>query len=394
MLTRTTRVKIAAFVLAGLAAIAFIGVRYVGLLHYFGVGVYTVHLELPTAGGIFPNAEVTYRGAPVGRVEGVHLTADGVEATLQLNTSPKIPNDVEAVVANRSVIGEEYVDLRPRTDSGPYLADGATIGRNDSAVPPSASSLLTSADALLRSVPIKSLQTTVDELDTAFTSSAENVRRLIETSNAFFTTANDNFEQTSLLINSSATALRTQQQASSDIRSFSHSLRLLAGQLATHDSTLRSLLQAAPPAARTAEELIKQVGVPLGVLLTNLTSTAQVALTNVNGVRELLVQVPHAVGIANNVVTPNGADVGLTLNFFNPLPCTSGYEGTVRRGGLDTSQGPGLNTSAGCTDAASPADVRGSQHVPSNTGVSAQWYQAYSNTGVTSVHSLRQLMGS
>lgn len=394
MLSRTTRVKIVAFILAGLAAIAFIGIRYVGVLRYFGVGVYTVHVQLPTAGGIFQNAEVTYRGAPVGRVTGVHLTDTGVEATLQLNDSPRIPSNVKAVVANRSVIGEEYVDLRPRTASGPYLADGATITQANSAVPPTATSLLTSSDALLQSLPIKSLQTNVDELDNAFTGSAENVRRLIETSNAFFTTANDNFDQTAVLIGSSATALRTQQQSSSDIRSFSNSLRLLATQLATHDSSVRTLLRAVPPAAQTAEQLIKQVGVPLGVLLTNLTSTAQVSLTNVKGIQELLVQVPHALDIANDVITPNGATAGLTLNFFNPLPCTSGYEGTVLRDGLDTSQGPGLNTSAGCSDPVGGADVRGSQHVPSDTGLSPQWYRAYTNSGTTSVHSLRQLMGS
>jgi phospholipid/cholesterol/gamma-HCH transport system substrate-binding protein len=130
------------------------------------------------------------------------------------------------------------------------------------------------------------------------------------------------------------------------------------------------------------------------VTLTNLTTTSQVFLANLNGVRELLVQVPHAVDIGSRVVSPQGANVGLTLTFFNPLPCTTGYQGTVRRSGLDTSAGRPLNTSAGCvTGSASSSDVRGSQHVPSDTGVTQQWVSGFSDAQGTTIHSLRGLMG-
>lgn len=396
MLTRGVRAKVIIFVMVGLLAIAYIGVRYVGLLRLVGVGVYTVHLELPSTGGIFPNAEVTYRGVPVGRVTNISLTENGVQADLQLNTSaPKIPADVQAVVANRSVIGEQYVNLRPRVNSGPYLADGATITSTEQDLPPSANSLLTSTNALLRSIPVGSLRTVVVELDKAFGGSAQNVRRLIDTSRAFFQAATQNFPQTALLIESAAPVLKTQLRTASSIRDFSRGLKQISGQLASSNPDVRSLLQAAPAAALSAQRLIRQVGTPLGVTLSNLTSTSQVFLANVNGVRELLIQVPHAVDIGSRVVTPQGADVGLTLTFFNPLPCTAGYQGTVRRSGLDTSSGLPLNTSAGCitTSSSAASDVRGSQHVPSDTGVTQQWMRSFADTEGTTVTSLRDLMG-
>jgi phospholipid/cholesterol/gamma-HCH transport system substrate-binding protein len=393
MLTRGVRAKVIVFVVIGLLAIAYIGVRYVGLLRLVGVGVYTVHLELPSTGGIFPNAEVDYRGVPVGRVTDVSLTAKGVQANLQLNNSAaKVPTDVQAVVADRSVIGEQYVDLRPRVDTGPYLLDGATIRSTEQDLPPSANSLLTSTNALLKSIPVGSLHTVVVEMDKAFGESAQNVRRLIDTSREFFQAATHNFPQTALLIDSSATVLKTQLRTASSIREFSRGLKLISGRLASSNPDIRSLLQAAPSAALSAERLIQQIGVPLGVTLTNLTTTSQVFLANVNGVRELLVQVPHAVDIGSRVVTPQGANVGLTLTFFNPLPCTAGYQGTVRRSGLDTSPGRPLNTSAGCVTS-SASDARGSQHVPSDTGVTPQWVREFPNAEGTAVHSLRDLMG-
>jgi phospholipid/cholesterol/gamma-HCH transport system substrate-binding protein len=394
MITRRVKTQVLIFIVVGLLAVSYIAVRYVGLLRLFGVGVYTVHVELPSAGGIFPNAEVDYRGVPVGRVGSVSLTATGVDASLQLNTSAAdIPANVQAVVTDRSVIGEQFVDLRPRSDSGPYLVDGSHIGLADSAIPLSANDLLTSVDALLKSIPIGSEQVVVDELGTAFGGSADNIRRLIDTSRSFITAALSSFPQTSVLIDTSTGVLKTQRRASSSILSFSANLRLLSHQLASSDSDVRALLRVTPPAARAAASLIREVGTPLGVTISNLTSTAQVFQANVRGVQELLIQVPHAVDIGSSVVTPSGANVGLTVTFFNPLPCTQGYLGTVRRGGLDTSPGQPLNTSAGCTSTSS-SDVRGSQHVPSDTGVVAPWLSSYADDSTVSVNSLAQLMGS
>ena len=48
---------------------------------------------------------------------GGRATRDGAEATLSLDTSPKIPADLQAEVRSVSAVGEQYVDLLPRTDS-------------------------------------------------------------------------------------------------------------------------------------------------------------------------------------------------------------------------------------------------------------------------------------
>ncbi len=72
------------------------------------------------SGGIFTNAEVTYRGVPVGRVGDLTLTQDGVSVALMIDDSaPQIPASAKAVVANRSAIGEQYVDLQPDTTRAP-----------------------------------------------------------------------------------------------------------------------------------------------------------------------------------------------------------------------------------------------------------------------------------
>ena len=60
----------------------------------FGVGHYTVTLDLPAGRGLYSSGNVTYRGTEVGRVEGVDLTDTGVEAELSLKSGIDIPADL------------------------------------------------------------------------------------------------------------------------------------------------------------------------------------------------------------------------------------------------------------------------------------------------------------
>ena len=56
------------------------------------------------------------------------LTSKGVDVDLNIDKAHEdIPEDTKAVVANRSAVGEQFVDLQPQTKQRPYLADGSDI---------------------------------------------------------------------------------------------------------------------------------------------------------------------------------------------------------------------------------------------------------------------------
>ena len=125
MLTRFVRTQLIIFTIASIVGVAVMLFAYMQVPTLLGVGRLTVKLELPAAGGLYRFSNVTYRGVQIGKVTEVKLTENGAEATLSLDTSPKIPADLQADVLSVSAVGEQYVDLRPRTDSGPYLQDGS-----------------------------------------------------------------------------------------------------------------------------------------------------------------------------------------------------------------------------------------------------------------------------
>lgn len=69
---------------------------YMQLPTLLGIGRMTVKVELPRTGGLYRFANVTYRGVQIGKVTDVRATREGVEATLSLATSPKVPADLQA----------------------------------------------------------------------------------------------------------------------------------------------------------------------------------------------------------------------------------------------------------------------------------------------------------
>lgn len=371
MLTAGIRVKLIAFVVVGLLATAYLGARYVGI--DLTRSDYTVTVDLPNAAGAFKNGEVTYRGVPVGRITSLTATRQGARAVLRIDGgADPIPADVSVKVADRSAIGEQYIDLRSDSTGGPVLADGDRLTAGDDSSPPPVEDVLRSARDFTGSVDPQSLTTVIDEAYDASRGAGQNLSRLLDTSKEFVDAADTNFLVTSQLIQNSSTVLSTQEAAAGSIRGFSQDLRTIATTLRSSDGDLRALIQSTPAAARQIDKLFQQVGSPLGVLMSNLVSTAQVFGTNADGVEDAMINLPTAFSIGWAVNGSQGINLGLSTSFFDPVPCTSGYGDTTLRRGLDTGAGKPFNTKAGCTaPPSSGTDVRGPLSVPKKAASTA-----------------------
>src|SRR4051812_44171006 len=111
MLTRFIRIQLAVFAIVGIIGMFVMIVFYIQAPTLLGIGKMTITLELPETGNLYRFSNVTYRGVQIGKVTEVSLAPRGAKATLTLDTSPKIPADLEAEVRSISAVGEQYVDL-------------------------------------------------------------------------------------------------------------------------------------------------------------------------------------------------------------------------------------------------------------------------------------------
>ncbi|MFG2195893.1 MCE family protein [Streptomyces sp. NPDC048639] len=365
MITRTVKAQLLAFATVTAVGVSYVGAEYAGLADRLFDRDYTVSADFADSGGIYSGAEVTYRGVPVGRVGDLRLDGpDGVSVQLRIKDGPRIPADTLAVVANRSAVGEQYVDLQPRAGTGRYLEDGSTIPRRDTRTPLPTTRLISGLDRLVESVDRKELRVTVDELGDAFAGTGPHLSRMVDSGNALVEEASDSLPQTISLIEDSQQVLRTQVDKGSAIKAFSRDLADLSGQLKDSDSDLRGLVDGSTSAAHELDSLLKDNRRTLPVLLGNLISGGQVTAARLPGLEQTLVTFPVAVAGSFTVLPGDGTShFGLVLNADDPPPCRQGYD-TRRRAPSDTSERP-ADTSARCTaPRGSKTTVRGAQNAP------------------------------
>lgn len=366
MLRKTVRIQLAAFVLIALAGVSFVGARYAGVVDLvLGQHGCTITADFPDSGGIFSNAEVTYRGVGVGKVGKLHLLNDGVRVDLELNSCshPKIPRNSIATVADRSAVGEQYVDLRPRVNGGPYFAKGDKVpGPNK--VPIATQVLLTNLDRLVNSINPAKLAIVINELGAAFNNRGPALQTLLDSGDELLTAAEKALPETLQLIDSSSTVLKTQLDEGSAIASWSRSLNLLTGQLKSSDADIRKLLADGPSDLTQVRDFVQQNSSDLGVLLSNLATTGDVLVRRIDGLEELFIAYPPVVSGGYTVAGSGTASFGLIVNFDNPPPCVNGYQGTNKR--LPNQTGPAApNVNAQCTEPdGSKTSVRGAQNSP------------------------------
>ncbi|MBB4686494.1 MCE family protein [Amycolatopsis jiangsuensis] len=374
MLVRRTKIQLVVFALISVVAVVYALIRFAGLGQVFGSSGYTVKLELNESGGIFTNAEVTYRGFNIGRVGQLRLTHDGLEAELNIDPStPQVPADLDVLVANRSAVGEQYVDLRPKQDKGPYLTGGSVIPAAKASTPVSTDRLLGDLDSLAASVPTESLRKVVDESYDAFRGTGGDLQKLLDTARSFTSTAQQYLPQTVQLLDAGGQVLDTQNEEASNFADFSQNLNQLSGTLKDSDADLRKLIAVTPRVANQITEVVNETGPGLGALVANLLTTSNLLVTRQDGLEQALVTYPALAGAAPSVAPGDGsAHLGLVLNLFNPPACTKGYlPYSQYRPGSDTSPRPADENAYCAEPKGSPINVRGSQNAPYN-GVPVQ----------------------
>ncbi len=369
MISRKVKIQLAVFVVLTLVGITFVGARYARLDRLVSDQSYTVVAHFDSSGGIFTGAEVTYRGVTVGQVGQLDLTEEGVDVELEIdNEHDDIPTDLQAVVANRSAVGEQYVDLQPRTGKGPYLDDGAQIALGDTTVPLSTTTLLTDMDELVNSVDENSLRTTIDELGAAFEGTGRDLGTIVDTGNAFIEAADANFDVTTQLIRESETVLDTQIDSRGDIQTFARNLALFSDTLAASDGDLRAVIDNGSGAASALRRLVADNADELASLIGNLTTTNEIVVARLNNLEQILVLYPYVVEGGYTVVAKDpysglyDAHFGLVIT-SEPHVCHQGYETTDKRPPADTSEIP-LNVDARCLEAQALSNARGAQNAP------------------------------
>ncbi|TQM29033.1 MCE family protein [Nocardia bhagyanarayanae] len=328
-LTRFVRVQLGIFAVLTVIGLTIMAGTYVQLPAMFGIGRYDVTVQLAATGGLYPHANVAYRGTNVGKVEEVRLTPEGVEAKLSIDSDYKIPSDVDAWVRSVSAVGEQYVDLIPAASpKGGNLAAGAVIPQDRTKLPQDVGTLLDQTDRLLSSVADTRLRQVIDEAFRAFNGAGPDLQRFIDSASLLVQEAQNSTEPTKKLIEQIGPLLDTQIRSDAAIRSWTADLATVTDQLRAHDPALTGILRDGPAAMQRVTTQFQDLKPTLPLVLANLVSVGQVSTIYHAGLEQLLVVYPPLVAALMTAVR-GPVEYGVLVDFMatvnDPPACTTGF---------------------------------------------------------------------
>jgi phospholipid/cholesterol/gamma-HCH transport system substrate-binding protein len=333
-LHRRAKIQLAIFAVIAIIALGFMSLQFMKLpAKLFGVGRYTVTVQLPAAAGLYGGGNVTYRGVEVGRVESVKLTDTGVSAMLSLKSGIDIPSDLDAQVHSQSAIGEQYVLLLPRNATSRPLKDGDVIPQANTSVPPDINTILSQVVSGLKAVPKDNLKTVIDESYTAVGGLGPELTRIVNGSIDLSIDARKNLDPLVALIEQSKPVLDSQTNTSDSIQAWASNLATVTRELKTHDQDVANLLDEGGPAFGEARALVERLQPTLPIVMANLVSVGQVALAYQPDLEQILVLLPQVTAESGATFVANrdtkqdyrGEYLSFNLNLNLPPPCSTGF---------------------------------------------------------------------
>ena len=302
---------------------------------------------------------------PTGNVAKLNLLPGGVRVALRLRPGTEVPANARALVANRSAVGEQFVDLQPTSAGVPYLQPESVIPMTRTSIPISPTQLVVNLDDFVKSINVDDLGIVLDELGKAFGGdTGDSLQKLVDAGDILTQAAIDALPATKLLINDGVTVLDTQRDVAGQFTSFNSDLAKLTTTLRESDGDFRALYANGTQSANELTDLIRKNESDLPILLSNLVTIAQIQKVRLPAIEQILVTYPNVVAGGFTVAPGDGTThFGLVLNQDAPV-CTAGYETTDKRPPGDVEQRT-PNLEAFCAEPpGSPTNVRGAANSP------------------------------
>lgn len=330
MIDRLAKIQLSLFAVITVITLSVMAIFYLRLPATFGIGTYGVSADFVAGGGLYKNANVTYRGVAVGRVESVGLNPNGVTAHMRLNSGTAIPSNVTATVRSVSAIGEQYIDLvPPENPSSTKLRNGFRIQRQNTRIGQDVADLLRQAETLLGSLGDTRLRELLHEAFIATNGAGPELARLIESARLLVDEANANYPQVSQLIDQAGPFLQAQIRAGGDIKSLADGLARFTWQLRAADPRLRDTLADAPDAIDEANTAFSGIRPSFPALAASLANLGRVGVIYHKSIEQLLVVFPALfaaiITSAGGVPQDEGAKLDFKIDLHDPPPCMTGF---------------------------------------------------------------------
>ncbi|MGI8863814.1 MAG: MlaD family protein [Solirubrobacteraceae bacterium] len=257
-----------AFTLSCVGLIIFVWTQFGGTIP-FGPQGYRVHALFKESGLLVPNADVRISGVTVGKVAAIQDR--GVSSFVTMEIRPQfapIPADTQAVLRQKTLLGEAYVGLSTGNGAGPKIHDGGTIPSSHVRPTQALDQVLAAFDrpaqhnlqALLTGT-YQALAGRGQDLNNAF----GNLDPTVTALSAMVGALNNQQGDLKRLVNSGATVLTAVGSRGADLQSLVRAGDSVLGATAARNTQLTRTVDALPPFLRQLRTTLTTLNVTLGI---------------------------------------------------------------------------------------------------------------------------------
>ena len=347
-MSRFVKMQLTVFAVVTVIALAVMGTVYLKLPTAFGWKRTDVALEMPDTGGLYENANVSYLGTVIGRVDAVTLKPGRVVADLHFDSRAGVPENARAEIRSVSAVGEQYVEFVPDGEPTGRMADDTVLGRDRVDMPQGIGPVLDQATQLMASIDDAKMRGVISEAFDAFNGSERDLQQFLDSAQLLLDEAQRNTGVTRQLIADAEPVLDSQLRSSDSIRAWTSNLADVTDQLRENEPQLTSLIQRGPDSLGRATRVLNDLQPTMPVLVANLMSTGEVGVVYNRSLEQLLVIYPALV--SSLITAIEGAresgqiKVDFNLQINDTPPCTTGFlPAEQRRSPADLSTPPLLN---------------------------------------------------
>jgi len=149
----------------------------------------TITVQLANAANLVPNSEVKYDEVTIGSVRKIELKDWTATLTVGIEKDAHVPADVTAKVAQKSLLGAEYLALSDpspaKAAQGSVLQSGDVIDLSRTGRYPETEEVLSAASMLLNGGGLAQVRTITHELNAALTGRTQDVKSFMTTVSTF-----------------------------------------------------------------------------------------------------------------------------------------------------------------------------------------------------------------
>lgn len=225
---------------------------------------YRVGAAVPNAFQLVPNADVRQAGVKIGRVVSIDGNADAAQVKLELDRDQApIYRDTRLMVRTKTLVGENYLDLRPGTPRAGAVPEGGTLPLRNAQDAVQLDQILSALDGRTRA----SVRRNLRELGVGVGGAGPELNRLfgaarptVADGGRLMAILRAQRVQVARLVDDTGAVMQAFGDRTADVRSLARSAKATAVAVAGRDQRLRETIDELPATLRRARSASARLG--------------------------------------------------------------------------------------------------------------------------------------